>query len=174
MGIVSSVIFEEDNNTYVPDTSNYSNGRVRKWKLAPLPPPEVEGQDGLGSALQTMMLGMGDPFIYQGTEGPGNQFVDVLIGRKQRYAASEPVDAAIKITYVIQIELCKCEKDVWRRIRVPSAIVFKLHDQMIVPVMGWSRGYHGYAFQDQNDGSIIGPGKCGGYIAIYEEDFDPF
>ena len=62
----------------------------------------------------------------------------------------------MKFTYVIKIELKCCEKDVWRRVKVPSGISLSVfHDQVICPVMGWARGYHGYAFEDPRDGTII-------------------
>ncbi len=50
------------------------------------------------------------------------------------------------------------EKDIWRVIRVPaSTSLAVLHDQILGPVMGWSRGYHGYVFEDPRDGAVFGP-----------------
>ena len=40
----------------------------------------------------------------------------------------------------------------------------KFSDQVISMVMGWGRGYHGYAFTDISDGSVFGPQGRAGYI----------
>jgi len=39
-----------------------------------------------------------------------------------------------------------------------------MHDQILGPIMGWARGYHGYVFEDPRDGAVIGPKKRAGYI----------
>lgn len=39
-----------------------------------------------------------------------------------------------------------------------------MHDQILGPIMGWARGYHGYVFQDPRDGAVMGPKKYSGYI----------
>jgi len=37
-------------------------------------------------------------------------------------------------------------------------------DQVIGPIMGWSRGYHGHMFLDPRDGAVLGPKKYSGYL----------
>ena len=91
--------------------------------------------------------------------------MELLMKRKGEYINSPEVEARLHSTYVIKIELVECEKYVWRRVRVPSGIDLpKFHDQVIVPVMGWSRAYHGYVFEDPVDGTQVGPVKNSGYI----------
>ena len=88
--------------------------------------------------------------------------------RKGEYINSPEVEARLHSTYVIKIELIECEKYVWRRVRVPSGIDLpKFHDQVIVPVMGWARAYHGYVFEDPVDGTQVGPVKKSGYIGEF-------
>ena len=103
--------------------------------------------------------------LYEKAENPEVQFINSLIARREKYHNSEEVANAMNATYVLKIELCHCEEDVWRIVHVPSGISLNcFHDQVICPVMGWSRGYHGYAFEDPEDGTIIGPQKHGAYI----------
>ena len=57
------------------------------------------------------------------------------------------------------------EDDCWREILVPaSTSLAVLSDQIIAPVMGWARGYHGYMFVDTADGATLGPKSHAGYI----------
>ena len=135
--------------TYIPDPSLYDEGRVNKWGLIEPPVNEV---DSLSRMMLNLTCGTGNSIKYEGrglVGMPDQQFIKILIDRKLDYIVTEEVQAAKKFTYVIRIELCGCEKDVWRRIKVPSAIdLSKLQDQVICPVMGWGRGYHGYVFED--------------------------
>ncbi len=32
-----------------------------------------------------------------------------------------------------------------------------MNGQVLGPVMGWCRGYHGYVFEDTKDGTALGP-----------------
>ena len=163
----SSIIFEEDPNTYVPDRTKYDDEIVQKWGIEP--PSEVPGgDDELASFMSRMMMSSSSSsmeYYKHDLENPELQFIDILIGRKSKYNNSEEVTAAMKFTYVVRIELCQCETDVWRRVRVPSGISLSIfHDQVVCPVMGWARGYHGYAFEDPRDGTVIGPSKNSAYI----------
>eukprot|EP00986_Skeletonema_menzelii_P002932 scaffold848_cov153-Skeletonema_menzelii.AAC.13 len=163
----SSIIYTEDPNTYVPDRSDYEDEHVAKWGIEP-PSLQEEGGDGIESFIARMMLSSNSDareYARLNVENPESQFIDILIGRRSQYNNSDEITAAMKFTYVVRIELCLCEKDVWRRVRVPSGISLSVfHDQVICPVMGWSRGYHGYAFEDPRDGTVIGPAKNSAYI----------
>lgn len=162
----SSIIYTEDPNTYIPDRSDYTNERVEKWGIEP-PSRQEEGSDGIEAFMARMMMSSNTSWEYDkhNMENPEMQFIDVLIGRRSKYNNSDEITEAMKFTYVVRIELCECENDVWRRVRVPSGIGLSVfHDQVVCPVMGWSRGYHGYAFEDPRDGTIIGPAKNSAYI----------
>jgi len=164
----SSIIYTEDPNTYVPDRSEYEDERVQKWGIEPPSSQEESDGDGIEQfMLRMMMSSNSDSLTYaeHDMETPELQFIDVLIGRRSKYNNSDEITAAMKFTYVVRIELCDCEKDVWRRVKVPSGISLSVfHDQVICPVMGWARGYHGYAFEDPRDGTIIGPSNRSAYI----------
>ena len=164
----SSIIYTEDPNTYVPDRSEYENERVQKWGIEPPSSQDESDGDGIEQFMMRMMMSSNsDSFEYakHDMETPELQFIDVLIGRRSKYNNSDEITAAMKFTYVLRIELQDCEKDVWRRVKVPSGISLSVfHDQVICPVMGWARGYHGYAFEDPRDGTIIGPSNRSAYI----------
>jgi hypothetical protein len=161
----SPVIFKENPNTYIPDRSKYQDGRVCRWGLYD---PPREDENDVESYCSGIMARSNSALLYHGTKrdcDPQSQFVDILISRKKKYHNGDDVTAAMNFTYVIKIKLCNCEDDVWRRVRVPSGIdLSKLHDQIICPVMGWGRGYHGYVFEDPKDGTVVGPQKHGRYI----------
>ena len=84
------------------------------------------------------------------------QFCRILSKRKKsQLKTSAAVTAAMKTTLTIKVELVECER-VWRRFRVPAATSLAvLHDQVLGPVMGWARAYHGYCFEDPVDGRFI-------------------
>ena len=159
----SSVIFEEDPTTYRPDPDDFDDGdlcRVTKWGLLP-----SADKDDMMSFLSNLVARSGQPFLYEGTLKPEEQFVKFLEDRKLKYIEGAFTTELLTCTFVIKVELCLNEEDVWRRIRLPAAIdLSKLHDQVLVPAMGWSRGYHGYVFEDPRDGAVLGPSKYDGYI----------
>ena len=163
----SSIIFTEDPNTYIPDQSKYEDGRVLMWGIEP-PSSEEDDENDREFFMNKVMIQSNVGRLYydkHNLEYPELQFINVLIERKSKHIESEEVTSAMKFTYVIKIELKCCEKDVWRRVRVPSGIALSVfHDQVICPAMGWSRAYHGYAFEDPVDGTIIGPVKNSAYI----------
>jgi hypothetical protein len=164
VSLYSPVIFNENPKKYVPDRSRFKDGRVLKWGL--YGPPQEDDND-ISNFISGMMARTNNQLLYHDKKygDPPSQFIDRLIARKIKYHNGEDVTAAMNFTYVVKIELCHCEEDVWRRVRVPSGIdLSKLHDQVICPVMGWGRGYHGYAFEDPKDGTIIGPQKHAKYI----------
>mmetsp|Transcript_16068 Transcript_16068/g.36762 ORF Transcript_16068/g.36762 Transcript_16068/m.36762 type:complete len:486 (+) Transcript_16068:98-1555(+) len=171
----SPVIFTEDPETFVPDPAKFDDGRVRKFGL--YDPPSLAQDDMMAFMSRTMgasskqfmycdfMRSKDQPRSDKPGELPDVQFMELLMKRKDEYISSPEVEARLHSTYVIKIELVECEKYVWRRVRVPSGIDLpKFHDQVIVPVMGWSRAYHGYVFEDPVDGTQVGPVKNSGYI----------
>lgn len=90
---------------------------------------------------------------------PTLQFIKVLEQRKFDFVDSNSVQTATQSmsSYVLKIELCENETDIWRRIGVPGAIdMDKLHDQVIGPVMGWSRCYKAHVYEDPKDGAVLG------------------
>src|SRR5690349_12972627 len=91
----------------------------------------------------------------------------VLCVRKSSHSCTVGADTTIYLRcYPCQtVELEECEEDCWRLIQVPaSTSLAVLHDQILGPAMGWSRGYHGYVFLDPRDGTIMGPKKNDGYL----------
>ena len=141
--LYSDVIFEEDPKKYNPTPDD---GRVHKWGL---PQPEIKEDelDDVTRFMENLMArggGTEEAYMYRekNVEMPEVQFIDALIKRKKRYIDRLAVDdAEKKFTYVVRVEISECEKDVWRRIKVPASIdLSKMHDQVIVPVMGWARG----------------------------------
>mmetsp|Transcript_6115 Transcript_6115/g.13337 ORF Transcript_6115/g.13337 Transcript_6115/m.13337 type:complete len:464 (+) Transcript_6115:108-1499(+) len=160
----SRVIFEEDPRTYVPDRTRYTDGRVTRWGLI-----NLAEEDPFAFVAGFMNMNQ-QPFLYENSSlikplKPDEQFIHLLEKRKGEYLDSSEVQDAKRHAYVLKVELCENEKDVWRRIEVPAAIdLSKFHDQVLVPCMGWARGYHGYVFEDPKDGAVIGPYKYDGYI----------
>jgi hypothetical protein len=52
-----------------------------------------------------------------------------------------------------------------RVIQVSGAIPLSvLADKVILPVMGWTRNYHGYTFISQADSTVFGPNKTAAYV----------
>lgn len=139
-------IFEEDPHTFVPDPRKFSDGCVEKWGLKEL--PKGNCRDDGEAHLQSLsviadmeMMSWGSTIYKERSQVvPVEQFIDILIDRKRRRFDVQ-AKSSEKSTYVLKIELCECEEDVWRRVKVPSSIdLSKLHDQVLVPVMGWARG----------------------------------
>ena len=158
----SDVIFNENPDTFVPDRSKYEDGRVLKWGLDD---PASQDQNDAAAIISSMMSRNNTRELYEKIENPEIQFINLLIARRKKYHRSEEVTARMNGTYILKIELCHCEEDVWRIVHVPSGITLScFQDQVICPVMGWSRAYHGYVFEDPKDGTIIGPQKHGAYI----------
>ena len=160
-----NIIFTEDPNTFVPDRTKYEEQCVLNWGIDP-PSEEEEDMNEIDMMQKMMMKYNSSSFMYEYSLGdPEVQFINILIRRRAKYNNSEAVTAAMKFSYIVKIELRLCEEDVWRRVRVPSGIALSVfHDQVLCPVMGWSRGYHGYAFEDPKDGTVVGPANNGGYI----------
>lgn len=69
------------------------------------------------------------------------------------------------VHFHILVMLKDCEGDCWREFTVPAATSLSVFsDQILGPIMGWCRGYHGYVFLDPRDGAVLGPKKYSGYI----------
>lgn len=170
----SQTVLEEDPNVFVPDPSEFENGVVTKWGIKDI----TNDHDLLASAI--MMQETIRTSVYAEAEGdasnPTLQFIKVLEQRKLNFVTSVPVQAALRSStyYVLIIQLCENENDVWRRVRVPAAIDLNmLHDQVIGPVMGWSRCHKAHVYEDPTDGAVMGsypskgqfPGHLDGLVA---------
>ena len=103
-------------------------------------------------------------YCFNSALGPLQQFVAVL-GRRKKDAYKKYQEELENMDFILKISLAGCEEECWRRFQVPATIsLASLHDQVLVPVMGWARGYHGYVFSEPKDGSIWGPKNNSGYI----------
>jgi len=154
----SPIVLKEDPKTWTPpDDEEYE---VEPWGLSQPP-----SGDGPMAAMMMRITGGNSSALYGKYNTPTLQFIKRLEKRKMAFVNSEIIAAACKsTTLVVKISLYGSPDDVWRRVQLPAAIKLStLHDQVIGPAMGWSRGYHGYVFLDSKDGSVFGP-KKGGYI----------
>jgi len=154
-------IFEADPATFVP-APRRPGDIVRNWGL------DDDDYDRECDAMHPFMRNVNihnqGLFLYADAPSPLQQFIRVLEVRK--LAAFAPSLAARRRTLVVHIALNSCEDRVWRRFKVPaSARLAALHDQVLIPITGFSRAYHGYAFADPRDGAAFGPDerKNGGY-----------
>ena len=121
------------------------------------------------SAIEKYMASMQSgnvDLIYRNSGGctPQEQFIRVLAQRKARRAKEDPAVAAAKgacFRLRIAMTFDKTSKltgrDCYREIQVPASISLgKFHDQVLTPVLGWARCYHGYVFEDPKDGAAFG------------------
>ena len=165
--VYSKVVLVENPTTYRPNPDDFKDGVVDNWGIgeAPMEDHEKYGPEAL--QFKFMRPNMTEK-LYREREGdPKEQFVKQLVRRKLQYVDGPEVQAILKSnsTYTLKISLLQSENDVWRLFRVPSAIdLSKLHDQVLVPILGFSRGYHAYVFEDPNDGAVLGPKKYCGHI----------
>eukprot|EP00814_Leptocylindrus_danicus_P013917 CAMPEP_0116004010 /NCGR_PEP_ID=MMETSP0321-20121206/361_1 /TAXON_ID=163516 /ORGANISM="Leptocylindrus danicus var. danicus, Strain B650" /LENGTH=401 /DNA_ID=CAMNT_0003472257 /DNA_START=20 /DNA_END=1226 /DNA_ORIENTATION=- len=161
------VIFQEDPETFVPDRSTFPDEIVHQWGIVDEPPEDPSSDDMGFSVIQKLIQRQSITTMYHPYDTPLLQFISILERRKVKKSGSkEVVGDLMKKSFIIKMSLgYGCEEYVWRRFRVPASIKLSaLHDQVIVPIMGWSRGYHGYVFEDVTDGSTIGPKRNAGYI----------
>lgn len=161
----SPTVLQDDPKTFIPDPSEYDNHVVTNWGIKDF----TKNHDLLATAILHHMTLSSDLYGDQG--GPTMQFIKVLEKRKLDYFNNELLlQAGIDSTfYVVKIQVCENENDVWRRFRVPASIdLAKLSDQVISPIMGWSRCYKAHVFEDPKDGSVIGSypseGKYAGHM----------
>lgn len=129
--------------------------------------PDV-GNSGIESLMKNMMRESNRTRLhaYHKIGGsPIEQFIKVLAQRRKDYNEIPELRESLARTFELKISLLSNETDVWRKIKVPAAIdLAKFHDQVLVPVIGWCRGYHAYVFRDPKDGAILGPKKYAGHI----------
>lgn len=170
-------IFTNDPNTWTPnrkifqkgdDYYNYGN-MVYKWGLILNFDEECDGTGYMRCNMkqQENMMGMRYPgdIFGEGLQNPLLQFITVLAEREVEMIKTESVQSLMDAVFIIKISLIGLENDCWRRIKVPASTPLHiLHDQIIIPTMGWSRGYHGYYFRDNSDGATFGPKKNSQYI----------
>lgn len=150
-------IFTEDPKTWVPDPEEF-DGCVEKWGLIAADEGTIE------SIMRNFMSSNKNISMYNATfKTPLIQFVKALVKRKRASIDSEEVQNVVNDMFIVRIHLTGLEDDCWRRFKVPASTpLHVLHDQIIGPIMGWCRGYHGYVFKDPTDGAAIGPHKNGG------------
>jgi Plasmid pRiA4b ORF-3-like protein/MYND finger len=165
----SPTILSEDPWKFVPNPDDFEDGIVTNWGLKDTPIDQAAKGNPFMLA-QAMMNRVNRDRISIGTYGdnddPMKQFLTVLDQRKDAFIGNEKVQKLISSSsFYLKVSLLKCPSDIWRIVRVPAGIdLAKLHDQVLVPIMGWCRGYHGYVFQDPKDGAVLGPKKYNGYI----------
>ena len=148
----SVTVLKENPKTFVPDQRkrNPTLG-VTNWGLIEHP----VDRDLLASFI--LRQGALDCYDKKLNHNPTRQFIKILEQRKIESVNCERVQSVLGHALIVRIELCENESDVWRTFRVPASIdLSKLHDQVIVPVMGWSRCKKGYVFEDPRDGTVLG------------------
>lgn len=148
-------IFDENPSTFDPPP-----GPVATWGLT----CTTNDDDGMGGIQQYMNmtnLSNNTTMLYSEYESPLEQWISNRLARKfsggvqQQQHVTTTDDAR---TFVVKISLALNEGDVWRRIEVPASTRLSVfHDQILIPVCGFARGYHGYVFVDPSDGSTFGP-----------------
>ena len=76
---------------------------------------------------------------------------------------SVPKRDARSTILTLRVEMSHLIPTVWRRVTAPAHITLhELHDRLLAPAMGWSRGYHSYAFRPVSwagDCAWFGPTK---------------
>eukprot|EP01104_Vermistella_antarctica_P020311 TRINITY_DN864_c0_g1_i2.p1 TRINITY_DN864_c0_g1~~TRINITY_DN864_c0_g1_i2.p1 ORF type:complete len:444 (+),score=88.20 TRINITY_DN864_c0_g1_i2:48-1334(+) len=158
-----SVIRKQDPAVWVPPAPGPKG--VVAWQLVD-DDDDSDEDDGMDD-LSRMMGGVMAGNLYINKLSPYEQFCEVLEERKLKALKSnEAIQELINTkSFVLNIRLAFCEDYVWRRFRVPAhCSLDKLHDQIITPIMGYARAYHGYVFMDRKDGAVFGPKKYSGYI----------
>jgi hypothetical protein len=172
-------LFTVDPNEYVPRFSP-----CRDWGLQD--PDEETGDEKVMMARMTAKQTM--QIIYSGKSTPFEQYAAVLGQRKLAAVNCEVVQAAMKATLklrsklptqvhrieliiltsthiAVAVSLTESDEVCWREFIVPAATTLAvLHDQIIGPIMGWGRAYHGYMFHDPVDGAVLGPKKHPGFV----------
>ena len=153
-----------DPQTFEPeDGARDEDGRVRNWGIADSPDGFMARLQGINSFSYYSEYGEGGRLLKKG-HTPQQQFVSMLEKRKRQFISSPQCLDSTENSLTIRMELVGVP-DVWRRFKVPASTpLFVLHDQIICPIMGWSRAYHSYAFEDPRDGAAIGPSKYSGGI----------
>lgn len=160
--LYSETVLIEDPHEFTPSPADFEDGIVTNWGLKDSD-VDAAGKNDPAAYAQAVMRKERHRYGKKGD--PVKQFVNVLKQRKAKYLQSEIVQNLMDTTFYLKVSLVGCEKDVWRIFRVPAAIdLSKLQDQVLVPIMGWSRGYHGYVFEDPKDGAVLGPVKYAGYL----------
>jgi hypothetical protein len=162
--VYPAALTKSDPATFIPDQSQFPDGRVRTWGLV----TESEGTvESFMAAVQAQncycLMPDSNPHDFP---APYEQFCSVLAAKKLETKDSEEVLSAMDKILVIKVALEDGAEDYcWRRFRVPASTPLNiLHDQILTPIMGWARAYHGYVFEDPRDGAVLGPAKNSGYI----------
>jgi hypothetical protein len=73
-------------------------------------------------------------------------------------SARDPICAR---SFTLRVSLDRVSPSVFRTVRVPGAIALStLVDKVLLPAMGWSRGYHDYCITDPRNGAMFGAKEC--------------
>lgn len=162
-----AVVLHEDPNTWRPAQAPAG---VSNWGIASA---KSDVDDVMGGMLGDMLRMTNSaslqqlytPFNASAADlhdTPTQQFCKVLERRKLKDIEASTIQTLLSMHFTVKVTLCEVEGAVWRRVIVPSRISLRnLHDQVLCPAMGWSRGYHGYVFEDRSDGTVLGPTKPG-------------
>lgn len=176
------VVETSDPSTWAPDLSEWPDGRVTRWGVKPPPHKDIfnPGDADISKVLQAFSTeGNLEKMLYIPTTSPDNfrtpteQFIHVLDRKKRDQVKVDPgIQAAMQDkSFIIRVSLTSGSEVVWRRFRAPAAMALAvLHDQVLGPIMGWARAYHGYVFEDPKDGSVFGPKRYAGYIDMMHAD----
>ena len=155
-----AAVFTEDPKVFIPNRSQFYNDCVNTWGL-------IDEDDGSIESIMRKMMGRNKTMTYYSEKlpSPVDQFISVLAKRKKDSCEHESVVSIMNSMLTLRIAIEGSEDDCWRRVKLPASTPLNIfHDQIIVPVMGWCRGYHGYVFEDPTDGAVLGPKKHSGYI----------
>eukprot|EP00038_Savillea_parva_P018321 m.23070 g.23070 ORF g.23070 m.23070 type:complete len:547 (-) comp4051_c0_seq1:219-1859(-) len=106
--------------------------------------------------------------LYYPYQTPTQQFIAVLEKRKLSALKEPSLKALIKVrllrlNVLLVLPTYNGTRQMVRDVVVPASMTLaKLHDEVLCPVLGWSRGYHGYCFEAIEDGSTFGPARYAG------------
>merc|ERR1712227_1092148 len=89
------------------------------------------------------------------------QFVKGLINHKCNKLSGTEISPDESKDLIIKVWMRDTNPLIWRKFKVCSAVsLFTFADKILIPVMGWTRNYHGYIFIDRTDGAHFGPINC--------------
>ena len=157
-----AAVCRDDPAHFVPQALG-EHGRVCKWGLYY---NNEDPRDEMASMMRDVQQHNNNLHWYRHHFNPKRQFINALVKRKLASKHVPEINALLSTKLmVLRVALSGCEDQVWRRIIVPAATSLAVfHDQILIPVMGWARAYHGYVFEDPTDGSVFGPQRNSGYI----------
>eukprot|EP00816_Leptocylindrus_hargravesii_P003396 CAMPEP_0196806530 /NCGR_PEP_ID=MMETSP1362-20130617/6420_1 /TAXON_ID=163516 /ORGANISM="Leptocylindrus danicus, Strain CCMP1856" /LENGTH=541 /DNA_ID=CAMNT_0042180033 /DNA_START=247 /DNA_END=1872 /DNA_ORIENTATION=+ len=155
-------VFQTDPETFdpIPDArySTESSPFFLKWGL-----PADATKDEAPSYENENTLHL----VMNGISSPPREFVNVLVEKKRRSLEAVQKDrlkqeAGLR-DLIIRVALVNPDRgfkelnpSVYREFKVNSNIQLEVFtDKVLIPVMGWTRNYHGYSYTDIRDGSVF-------------------